>query len=126
MKRIIAAASAACLALVSAGCAKDPATGKPSFTYSVNATTTWLASPTTTQAASNLRNFAAAFDCGFVVGGASLSLTIENEVNAGNAAIGTTGKVYAVASSVCIALGGTPKALPSGTVIQAVASPAAS
>jgi hypothetical protein len=83
----------------------------------VQKATDYLASPQFTTAANNVRNVAVAFDCGIVVVGAQLAGTIANEVNAGNAAISTTGKVYAVASSVCIALGGTPKALPAGTTV---------
>ena len=72
--------------------------------------TDYLASPKTTQAANNLRTLATAFDCGLVVTGAALSQNIAEIVNAGDAAIGTTGKVYAVSAAICTALGGAPSA----------------
>jgi hypothetical protein len=72
----------------------------------VEKTTDFLASPKTTQAAKNLKNLAMAFDCGVVVSGAALSRDIAGIVDAGKAAIGTTGKVYAVSEAVCAALGG--------------------
>ena len=72
----------------------------------VEKTTDFLASPKTTQAAANLKNLAMAFDCGIVVSGAALSQNIAQIVDAGQAAVGTTGKVYAVSEAVCAALGG--------------------
>ena len=78
----------------------------------VQKATDYLADPKTTTAATNLKNFATAFDCGIVASGAALSRDIAEIVNAGQAAIGTTGKVYAVSAAVCTALGGTPSAGP--------------
>ena len=69
-------------------------------------TADFLASPKTTQAAANLKKLAMAFDCGIVVSGAALSREIAEIVDAGKAAIGTTGKVYAISAAVCAALGG--------------------
>jgi hypothetical protein len=77
---------------------------------SVQKATDYLASPKTAQAAQNLKNLAQAFDCGVVVTGAALSGQIAEIVDAGQATIGTTGKVYAVSAAVCTALGGTPSA----------------
>lgn len=78
---------------------------------SVQKATDYLASPKTTQAAQNLKNLAQAFDCGLVVAGAALSSEIAEIVDAGEAAIGTSGKVYAVSAAVCVALGGAPSAV---------------
>ena len=75
----------------------------------VQKTTDFLSDPKTTQAAANLKNFAMAFDCGIVVSGAALSRDIAEIVNAGQAAIGTTGKVYAVSAAMCAALGGAAR-----------------
>lgn len=71
-----------------------------------------LASPQFTQAAINVKNLVEAFDCGLVVTGAALAGNIAVIVDAGDAAIGTTGKVYAVSQAICIALGGIPSAMP--------------
>ena len=78
----------------------------------VQKATDYLADPKTTTAAANLKNFATAFDCGLVVSGAALGQNIAEIVNAGHAAIGATGKVYAVSAAVCTALGGAPSAAP--------------
>lgn len=74
--------------------------------------TDWLASDRTQKAAANLRTLAAAFDCGLVASGASLSQQIARIVEAGDAAIGTTGKVYAVSAAICASLGENPSAAP--------------
>lgn len=96
MKKIIALSGALALA----GC------------NGVQKATDYLADPKTTTAATNLKNLATAFDCGLVVSGAALSQDIAEIVDAGQAAIGTTGKVYAVSQAVCMALGGNPGAAP--------------
>lgn len=80
-----------------------------------------LASPTTTQAAANLKTLATAFDCGVVVSSAQLSQTIAQLVNAGQSAIGTTGKVYAVSVAICNTLQGAP---PAGATVVAPVSAA--
>ena len=90
----------AVLALSLAGCAQ------------AQKATDYLAAPKTAAAAANLKNLAAAFDCGLVVSGAALSGEIAAIVGAGQAAIGTTGRVYAVSAAVCNALGGTPSTAP--------------
>ncbi|MDE2363144.1 MAG: hypothetical protein KGM42_10750 [Hyphomicrobiales bacterium] len=89
---------AVCVAL--AGCA------------SIQKTTAWLAAPTTTQAAANLKTMATAFDCGIVVSGAALGKDIAEIVGAGQATIGTSGKVYAISAAICTSLGGAPSARP--------------
>ena len=66
----------------------------------------WLASDKAQKAAANLKTVAAAIDCGLVVSGAALSKDIARIVDAGEAAIDRTGKVYAVSAAVCDALGG--------------------
>ena len=76
----------------------------------VQKATDYLASPRTTQAAINLKNLSTAFDCGLVVSGAALSQNIAQIVDAGDAAIGTTGRVYGVSQAICVALGGSPSA----------------
>ena len=76
----------------------------------VQKATDYLASPKTTQAAINLKSLAQVFDCGLVVSGAALSENIATIVNAGDAAIGATGRVYAVSAAICAALGGVPSA----------------
>ena len=81
---------AACLAL--AGC------------NGVQKATDWMASPTTTKAANNAAKFTMAVECGLIVPGAQLSQQIAAIVKAGDAAIDTTGKVYAVSEAVCTTL----------------------
>ena len=71
-----------------------------------------LSDPSFTQAVNNSKNLATAFVCGFVVPGAALSTDIANLVNAGKAAIDTTGKVSAVSSAVCSALVALPDLKP--------------
>ncbi|MFT4097191.1 MAG: hypothetical protein QM651_08690 [Rhodoblastus sp.] len=66
----------------------------------------WLASDKAQKVAANLETAAAAFDCGIVVSGAALSLEIARMVDAGHAAIDRAGKVHAVSTAVCAALGG--------------------
>jgi hypothetical protein len=73
--------------------------------------TDYLASPKATQAARNLKTLAQAFDCGLVVAGAALSSEIAGIVDAGQAAIGTSGRVYAVSAAICVAMGGEPYAV---------------
>lgn len=69
----------------------------------------WLASDKAQKAAENLKTIAAVIDCGLAVSGAALSKEIARIVNAGEAAIDRTGKVYAVSAAVCDALGGKPR-----------------
>ncbi len=94
--KTLALVSAASLSLALGGCAE------------IQKATNYLAAPTTTQAAQNLKTLATAFDCGLVVTGAQLAQNIAALVNAGQSAIGTTGKVYAVSQAICTALQGTP------------------
>ena len=74
--------------------------------------TDYLAAPKTAQAVANLRSLAMAFDCGLVVAGAALSGEIAGIVDAGQAAVGTTGRIYAVSAAICTALGGAPSSAP--------------
>ena len=94
MKKLTALA----LALALAGCAQTQQAAD------------WLASDKAQKAAANLKTIAAAIDCGLVVSGAALSKEIAGIVEAGQAAIDRTGKVYAVSAAICEALGGTPGA----------------
>lgn len=82
------------LALALAGCAQTQQAAD------------WLASDRAQKAAGNLRNIAAAIDCGLVVSGAALSQEIARLVDAGQAAIDRAGKVHAVSIAICEALGG--------------------
>jgi len=66
----------------------------------------WLASDRAQKAAANLKTVAAAIDCGLVVSGATLSQDIARIVEAGQAVVDRAGKVRAVSSAVCQALGG--------------------
>ena len=113
MKRI----AIALLAAVSlAGCAQ--------FQNAVS----YVASPQFTTASNNLKNVAMAFDCGVVVPLSQLSQQIATLVNAGQSAIGTTGKIYAVSVAICNTISAMPNttvvaapvALPAGTVVKSV------
>ena len=84
------------LALALAGCAQTQQAAD------------WLASDRAQKAAANLKNLAAAIDCGLVVSGAALSKEIAAIVDAGQATIDRTGKLYAVSAAVCGALEGGP------------------
>ena len=114
MKRI--AVLSAALAILLGGCTQ--------FQNAVS----FVASPQFTTAATNLKNVAMAFDCGVVVPLAQLSQGIAQIVNAGQSAIGTTGKVYAVSVAVCNTIStmpnatviDAPSALPAGTKVQSV------
>lgn len=114
--KTIKIAFALSLSLVMAGCAQ--------FDAAVN----YLASPRFTTATTNLKNVAMAFDCGVVVPLSSLSQQIATLVNAGESAIGTTGKVYALSVLICNTISAlpdstvvaAPTALPAGTKVKAV------
>ena len=81
-------------------------------------TINYLASPKVSLAVSNLKNVVMVFDCGLVVPASGLSQDIATLVDAGKAAISTTGKVYAVSAAICTALGGIPSTAPV-TVVKA-------
>lgn len=91
MKRTLLAAP---LVLSLAGCAE------------LDRVTTWLASPTTTQAVANLQKGATALVCA-ISNIANVAGQVEAAVDAGQAVIGTTGKVYVASAIVCGSLGGT-------------------
>ena len=64
-----------------------------------------LSSPQTTHAFANLRAGATAMVCA-LSSAAALAGRVEQAVDAGQAVVGTTGKVYVASSIVCASLGG--------------------
>lgn len=67
----------------------------------IQSATDYLASPSASQAANNAAKFALAVDCGVVVPLAALGQQIASIVQAGDATVTTTGKVYAISQAVC-------------------------
>jgi hypothetical protein len=90
MKRILAIGA---LALTLSGCAQ------------FERFTTYLASPQTTQAVANLRAGAQALVCA-ISNIANVTAQVEMAVDAGEAVIGNTGRVYVASAIVCASLGG--------------------
>lgn len=83
-----------CFALALSGCAQ----------FDSFAST--LASPRTTQAVANLQAGTRALVCA-VSSAAAVADRVEAAVSAGQALVGTTGKIYVASGVVCDALGGT-------------------
>ena len=83
-----------CLAFGLAGCAQ------------FDQLTTTLASPRTTQAVANLQAGSRALVCALSTVSA-VAGRVEDAVSAGQALVGTTGKIYVASAIVCDALGGT-------------------
>ena len=65
-----------------------------------------LASPQTTQAVANLQAGARALVCA-LSNASAVAAQVEQAIDAGQAVVGTTGKVYVASAIVCASLGGT-------------------
>lgn len=109
-------AGAMALALVGTvslgGCASCPSCNIGQWIDTqINATTSWAASPQTTQAVANLKAGAQALDCG-IASASALASTLEQELKVKQAVIGADGKVYAVSATICGAIGGTSTPAP--------------
>ena len=92
MKKI-ALLGAALGALALGGCAE------------IQTATNWLASPTTTQAAQNVKTFTTSIECA-VASVSAVESTLAPYLTNGQAAISTSNKVCVAAQAVCAALGG--------------------
>ncbi|MBS1725017.1 MAG: hypothetical protein JSS66_18920 [Armatimonadetes bacterium] len=96
MKRILLAAP---LVMALAGCQSSGLDGFQKFVD-------FLSSPQTTQAVANLQAGSRALVCA-LSNAAAVATQVEQAVEAGEAAIGTTGKVFTASAIVCASLGGT-------------------
>ena len=71
----------------------------------IQTVTNWLASPTTTQAAQNVKTFTTSIECA-VASVSSVESQLAPYLTNGQAAISTSTKVCVAAEAVCAALGG--------------------
>lgn len=95
MKRIVIAGA---FALSLAGCQSS---GLDEFQKFVDV----LGSPRTTQAVANLQAGAHALVCA-LSSASAVAAQVERAVDAGQAVVGTTGKIYVASAVVCASLGG--------------------